>query len=133
MIEFTAYGKPETQGSMIPIRSRNTGRLFAKPDNPKTYSWRSEVAWAASRARITPFERGVPLVLSARFYFPRPESVKRKHPTAKPDLGKLVRAIEDALSKGLAYHDDAQIVEYGAIGKSYGTPARVEIRITALE
>jgi crossover junction endodeoxyribonuclease RusA len=42
----------------------------------------------------------------------RPESVparKRPHPTVKPDVDKLTRAVFDAISSVL-YRDDAQVV-----------------------
>ena len=52
-------------------------------------------------------------------------------PIVKPDLLKLARAVEDALS-GLVYKDDAQIVRE-ILDKHYGEPARVEIGLYRLD
>jgi Holliday junction resolvase RusA-like endonuclease len=42
----------------------------------------------------------------------------RTRPTCYPDLSKLIRATEDALT-GLAWGDDAQVVEYRDTVKTY--------------
>jgi Holliday junction resolvase RusA-like endonuclease len=60
------------------------------------------------------FEKGVPLRMSVHAYRPLPDS-KPKRITAEPDVLKpdgsnILKAVEDALN-GVAYHDDAQIVE----------------------
>jgi Holliday junction resolvase RusA-like endonuclease len=46
----------------------------------------------------------------------------------KPDVLKLARAVEDALT-GILYRDDAQIVTE-VLRKRYGDPPRVEIRLS---
>ena len=46
----------------------------------------------------------------------------------RPDLSKLIRATEDALT-GIIYADDAQIVDIHA-KKEYGLPERVEVTIS---
>lgn len=51
-------------------------------------------------------------------------------PTVKPDVLKLARAVEDALS-GVVYRDDAQIVSE-ALQKIYGEPARCEVRVVRI-
>lgn len=72
----------------------------------------------------------VPLEASARFYLPRPKSVRRDLPTAKPDLSKLLRALEDPLN-GRAYVDDARIVRWTALKLYAEAPGdeRAELRI----
>ena len=74
--------------------------------------WRGDVAacarlWIEANGKPAPLDG--PLKLTATFYLPRPKSVKRAFPDAKPDLSKLCRAIEDACSK-ILYVDDARIV-----------------------
>ncbi len=95
--------------------------------------WRGRIETAAARA-MQDLELGSPftfdVVLSAEFVLPRPPShykpngdltakAKREqaHP-GKPDLSKLVRAVEDAMS-GIVYGDDAQVQRYGAVFKRY--------------
>lgn len=77
--------------------------------------WRERVALAASaemsKHELTPVPAGEPLRLICEFVLPRPKSApKSRTPaaTAKPDLLKMARAVEDALT-GIVYHDDAQI------------------------
>jgi Holliday junction resolvase RusA-like endonuclease len=95
--------------------------------------WRGRIETAAARAMQdlalgSPFTFDV--VLSAEFVLPRPPSHykpngdltasakrERAHP-GKPDLSKLVRAVEDAMS-GIVYGDDAQVQRYGAVFKRY--------------
>ena len=95
--------------------------------------WRGRIETAATQAMrdmqlAAPFMFDV--VLSAEFVLPRPPSHykpngdltaaakrDRAHP-GKPDLSKLVRAVEDALS-GIVYGDDAQVQRYGAVFKRY--------------
>jgi Holliday junction resolvase RusA-like endonuclease len=84
-----------------------------------------------------------PLLLELTFWTPRPKghygSGKNagqvrgsapRHPTVKPDLLKLARAVEDALS-GIVYRDDAQITTE-ILQKAYGEPARCEIRVVPI-
>lgn len=44
------------------------------------------------------------------FYLRRGKTVKREHPSVKPDLDNLAKSVLDALN-GVLYVDDAQIVE----------------------
>lgn len=73
------------------------------------------------------YEAGIPLAVTVTFGMKIPISLtkkarteilegKRQH-TVKPDLDNLVKAILDALN-GIAWHDDAQIVELH-IAKKY--------------
>ncbi len=95
--------------------------------------WRGRIETAAAQA-MRDFELAAPftfdVVLSAEFVLPRPPSHykpsgeltamagrERAYP-GKPDLSKLVRAVEDAMS-GIVYGDDAQVQRYGAVFKRY--------------
>lgn len=44
---------------------------------------------------------------------------KTAHPTGPPDLSKLARSTEDALTSAGLWKDDARVVEYGALAKRY--------------
>lgn len=89
---------------------------------------RALLAWRAAYGQDAPWQG--PIELSCEFVLPRSERAFLRsgalragvngHPIVKPDLGKLVRAVEDALS-GVAYRDDAQIVRYGEILKRYAS------------
>lgn len=142
-VQITAYCTPIPQGSMkaFVIRGGNrAGRAAVTSDNPKLKSFRQEVAIAAIQAKQGLFEdspeledqptifgKHEPVRVRMEFYFARPPSIPRKRlqMVVKPDLSKLLRAAEDALT-GIIYADDAQIVR-ASIHKSYGVPERVEI------
>src|SRR5437867_2655341 len=70
--------------------------------------------------------------LDVTFYRPRPKNhygskglrpSAPDYPTTKPDRGKTLRAVEDALT-GVVWRDDAQVCD-GPVRKRYGEPARV--------
>ena len=84
-----------------------------------------------------------PLELTVTFYLARPRGhygtgrnadrlrpSAPAHPTTRPDTSKLVRALEDALTRQV-YADDAQIVRQHA-ERRYGVPERTEVTIRQL-
>lgn len=83
------------------------------------------------------FDRESALALTITAYKAIPKSTsKRKaqqmmdgelHPCKKPDYDNIGKIISDALN-GIAYHDDAQIVD-GRVIKAYGEPPRVEVEL----
>jgi len=132
MIEFQVYSRPATQGSkkLVGIYSRGQpvfkgGRPLTRiaDDNPKLGEWRQQVAYAARQVFSGELITG-PVELRLTFARPRPQGhlhAGRKNagevkasapefPTTKPDLTKLTRAVEDALT-GVVWKDDSQIVE----------------------
>ena len=52
-------------------------------------------------------------------------------PLKKPDSSNILKAVEDALN-GIAYHDDAQIVE-SRICRYYSEDPRVEVYLSAAD
>lgn len=63
-----------------------------------------------------------PLALSVTFLMPRPASVKpakRPYPHVTPDLSKLIRGLEDAITESGLWRDDCQVVLYRNVGKLY--------------
>ena len=134
MIEFTVKGIPIPQGSMrsfVPRTCRVCGggtRAIVTSDNPKLKQWRKTVRVEAIKAMgfEHPAGKRIPIRVEASFFLPRAKSNKSVDHVIKPDLGKLLRAIEDSMT-GVVYEDDSQIAE-AHIFKSYGDP-RVEIRI----
>ncbi len=115
MIDFTVQGKPEPAGSKkaYPV----AGRCVVVDANPKAKSWQAEVRWQATEVfsymvggqpAIAPPLEG-PLHVEFIFGMPRGKTVKREEPSVRPDLTKLIRAVEDACT-GIVWKDDAQIV-----------------------
>lgn len=145
-IIFTVNGLPATAGSKraFPFK-RPDGSLGVNvsPDNKKAKPWMAAVAAEAREAYEGELLRG-PIELTVVFRLPRPQGhfgtgrnaglvrdSAPRHPQVKPDLLKMARAIEDALT-GVIWKDDAQIVQEHLV-KYYGEPACCSIRIRPLE
>ena len=63
-----------------------------------------------------------PLVVSMVFTMPKPASAPKRRttwPDKKPDLSKLVRSTEDALTDAGLWVDDARVVEYSRLAKVF--------------
>ncbi len=129
-IEFFVPGIAKTAGSKRAF-IRGT-RAVVVEDCKKSKNWQGQVALFASKEFAGPLLTG-PLSVTFVFFRLRPKghfgtgrnSGALKDwvpiaPTGKPDVLKLARAAEDALS-GVVYVDDAQIVDehlydrYGAV------------------
>lgn len=132
---FVVYGIAAPAGSKTVGRTK-TGSTFLRDSSKRSYPWRRDVAQAAGLAmRGSPLLDG-PLALELRFYLPRPKGhfgakglrpSAPAWPTVKPDVTKLLRAVEDGMT-GIVYRDDAQIVVQ-RVSKCYGEPARCEVAI----
>lgn len=138
-MKITVYGKAAPAGSKTAGVSKS-GKLFVRDSSKGSYEWKKNVAREAAAAMArAPLFAGA-LEASFTFYVPRPKghygtgknahvlkASAPDHPTTKPDVLKLARAVEDGMT-GVVYRDDAQIVTE-KIRKVYGEPARVEIEI----
>lgn len=129
MITFTVPGTPAPGGSKKAFVV--AGRAHLIDDAKHNAPWRSTVALAAKAAMAGDPPLDGPLFLEITFTLPRPKSHYRggrrggvltksapPHPTGKPDVTKLVRALEDAL-KNICWFDDSQVVSQWA-NKVYG-------------
>jgi crossover junction endodeoxyribonuclease RusA len=124
-MRIVAYGTPAPQGSKKPIRNQHTGRIVTVENSPRLVPWRQDVKHAAEAVledlgRPSPFLGA--LVVRMVFSFMRPKSVsraKRPFPSAYPDLSKLCRSTEDALTAAGCWGDDALVVEYTRLAKVY--------------
>ena len=123
---FFVPGIPQPQGS---IRSfMHKGRLVTISDNPKVKGWRNEIGKIA-RLHIHDMPNpDEPIHLMVVFRLPKPKTAKRPHPTVRPDLDKLVRAVGDALT-GIAWGDDSQVTCITAL-KTYDYEVEPGVRIT---
>lgn len=132
-ITITAIGLPAPQGS-----KRHVGKGVMVESSKKVKPWRQDVKHAAldiTTARDWTILDG-PLAVAMTFTFDRPKGHYRTgrnahllrdaapvRPAGMPDLSKLVRSTEDALT-GVVWKDDARVVEYVRLGKYYaGTDA----------
>ena len=93
------YGVPKPKGSMRWVGNRMIH------DNPDCPQWISDV-----RDQLVDREElEGPVLVVLHFLLPRGKTVRRKIPSVKPDLDKLVRAVMDAL-EGYCYKNDSQVV-----------------------
>jgi crossover junction endodeoxyribonuclease RusA len=115
-IKFFVPGLPKTAGSKRVFMVK--GRPIITDDNAKSKDWKSDIKHFAidMMKEIPPFDCA--LEVTFEFLLPRPKSHFGKlgirksapgYPRGRPDVLKLSRAVEDALS-GICWKDDAQIV-----------------------
>lgn len=130
-------------------RSQKTGRGILVESSAKVKPWRDAVVYAArealqrQRVRMHALGKGEvyclpgessfsifthplpldgPLVPSMVFTLPKPASAPKRRttwPDKKPDLSKLARSTEDALSDAGVWRDDARVVEYARLAKVF--------------
>ena len=110
---ITVYGLPAPQGS-----KRHVGHGVMIESSKKVKPWREAVKWAALElihGELVPCGRVLvtgPIRAEITFTMPRPKSAKAGAvPATRPDLSKLVRSTEDALTDVGAWEDDARVVE----------------------
>lgn len=118
-LDLVVYGIPAPQGS-----KRHVGRGVMIESSKKVGPWREAVKWEARRtigADWTPLDG--PLGLVVAFTLPRPKSAgpSRWAPDRMPDLSKLVRSTEDALTDAGVWADDARVVYCNALKVYPGT------------
>jgi Holliday junction resolvase RusA-like endonuclease len=137
-VVFTVAGKPEPAGSKRPFtwraRDGRSGTSIVDA-NPKSRGWKTQVSEAAAAAFSGELLDG-PLSVEFTFEVPRPQGHFGKkgllasapaHPTMRPDVLKLARAVEDAIT-GTIWRDDSQIVREVLV-KKYGEQSRLTVRI----
>lgn len=143
---ITVFGEAQPGGSKraVPLGGRNpTGRWGVVDANRRAGPWKESVAQEAG-FRYQGSLLTMPIVAEMIFYRVRPKGhfgtgrnegiVKDSapaYPAGRPDVLKLARAVEDALT-GIVWADDALIVDE-RISKRWGDRARVEIRIWPAE
>lgn len=127
-LRFFVEGRPQTAGSKTAFTNPKTGKAIVTEsgDRNAKKAWREDLREAARRA-IESSGREWPTVAACEvefvFHRRRPKGhfgsgrnagvVKASapaHPTSRPDVLKLARAAEDALT-GIVWHDDAAIVD----------------------
>lgn len=111
------HGIPAPQGS-----KRHLGNGVMVEMSNKVKPWREAVKWAAREAMAGRAPLDGPLWVGMVFTVAKPKSApkrKRTWPATKPDLSKLARSTEDALTDAGVWTDDARLVEYVRLAKAY--------------
>lgn len=115
MIEIKVFGLPGPQGSKRFVGTSKAGRGILIESSARVKPWRDAVKAAALEAMGGEAGQGIQgaLVVEMIFTLPKPASApktRRTVPDRKPDLSKLVRSTEDALTEIGAWEDDARVV-----------------------
>lgn len=120
-LRIVVYGVPAPQGSKRFVGVRG-GRGVMVESSKRVKPWRESVKAAAIDVRNGAPPLDGPLVLRMVFTLPKPASApktRRTYPMRKPDLSKLTRSTEDALTDSGLIADDARIVEYERLAKVF--------------
>lgn len=154
-LAFTVHGDPAPQGSKSfkgMRASRKTGKQvpILVESSEKVDPWRAAVEDAARKAmilrhvgiyggypaggRAIGFPLTGPLEMGVIFTLARPVRMPKERvvgsialPMCYPDTSKLLRSTEDALTAAGAWLDDAQVVNFRALGKRYvGEPGALD-------
>jgi len=130
-ISFFVPGIARTAGSKKIVPNRATGRMKVTHDGKYTKAWMDKVGWYALQEVGRMILLTGALRLECEFLILRPKghygtgrnSGQLKpsaplYPIVKPDLTKMIRAAEDALT-GIIWRDDSQVVKFGDMEKRY--------------
>ena len=135
MWSITVNGTPASKGNLKCVGRGGLHRLIENDKSGNLAPWRAQLAEAGRRlTRAAGGTLDGAVELDVTFRVPRPKSVRRPHPSVKPDLDKYLRALLDAFTDGGIWHDDGQVTEITA-RKQYATPdhpAGATITITPL-
>lgn len=140
-ISFFVHGIAKPAGSKRGFYIPKLKRVIITDANPNSKDWKLDVK-AEARAAMPDGEPlwNCPIAVKFTFFIQRPKghfrTGKNAHllrdsapamPTSKPDLLKLARGVEDAMS-GIIYQDDALIVSE-RLFKRYADRPGVQIEI----
>jgi Holliday junction resolvase RusA-like endonuclease len=131
VFELVVRGRPAPQGSKRAIpqfKGKGAGREWTGNRqvemSPHVKTWRGDVKEAAEKLIADTGHARIdgPVRVHMVFTTDRPKSVpkrKRLRPSTMPDLSKLCRATEDALTAAGVWKDDALVVEYSRLAKVF--------------
>ncbi len=117
-VEIRVVGLPAPQGSKRLIGHTKAGRGILVESSAKVKPWREAVKYAALEVfnpEAYPRECRINGAVDEEMVFtlPKPKSApktRRTWPDKKPDLSKLIRSTEDALTDAGVWEDDARVV-----------------------
>lgn len=132
LFAITVYGAPAPQGSKRFVGTSKAGRGILVEMSKKVTPWRESVKFEALALRRGAVPLDGPIYVSMVFSFTRPRNHYRTgknasmlrtgaptRPSGTPDLSKLARSTEDALTNAGIWRDDARVVEYIRLAKVY--------------
>lgn len=135
-VHFTVPGEP--MGKERPKFSYKTGHAYTPP---ATIEYQNRVVLFFKEASKGLFYGDGAIILKIRAYYAIPKSASAiRHrvmalgivrPLKKPDSDNVGKCIADALN-GVAYHDDAAVVEM-SVEKWYSDTPRVEVTIESMK
>jgi Holliday junction resolvase RusA-like endonuclease len=137
-VTIRVFGSPAPQGSKSGFAIKKggvyTGRVGMKESSKHVDPWRADVKAAALEVMgngARPALDG-PLRVEMIFTFTRPvghygtgrnagqlRASAPQRPAGMPDLSKLARSTEDALTQAGVWADDSRVVEYARLAKVY--------------
>lgn len=125
VIRITVRGAPAPQGSKSFKGLNKKGNAILTESSKRVKPWRQDVkasaeAWRARSGMPEPLD--CPLVVRMVFTMPKPAGApktRRTYPMRTPDLSKLARSTEDALTDSGLWKDDARVVEYSRLAKVF--------------
>jgi len=114
---FSIIGQPAPQGSKRPLGVRG-GKHIMIESSSAVGPWREAVAAAGLGAG--PCLSG-PLAVGMVFLMRRPTTARKRDvtPFKAPDLSKLARSTEDAITMAGLWDDDARVAIYCPLAKAY--------------
>lgn len=138
-ITFTVPGSP--QGKMRPrvVKRGNFVQTYT-PDKTVNYENLVKLMYGQeAKGRVFDRDKSLRVLIVALYDIPQSTSKKRAElmrigeirPTKKPDLDNIAKIICDALN-GVAYHDDAQVVDLKVV-KYYSDTPCVTVTIEEVE
>ncbi|MFG3287337.1 RusA family crossover junction endodeoxyribonuclease [Streptomyces sp. NPDC048179] len=125
---LVVFGTPGPQGSKKPVGTRRSKKGNVVPilveSSAKVKPWREAVHYAAERlitGRTGYVKLDGPLVAEMHFTLPAPARMPKDRVahTVYPDLSKLLRSTEDALTTAGVWADDARVIRYRDLSKTY--------------
>ena len=144
VVSFFVPGQPRPGGSKTCFLHPHTKRLIVTDAGGKpTRDWKSTVKQEAVKYFEKPLQGAISVVVFFEVLRPKNHFSSNKklgrhvrkgapqHPTVRPDLTKLMRPLEDALT-GIAYRDDAQIYQQTLV-KRYSERTGAQIFIEEVQ
>lgn len=116
-VTIVVFGNPAPQGS-----KRHVGKGVMVESSKAVKPWREAVKAAALDVMDQAPALDGPLLVRMVFTLRKPASApkrRRTWPDRTPDVSKLVRATEDALTEAGVWADDARVVEYARVAKVF--------------
>jgi Holliday junction resolvase RusA-like endonuclease len=117
VVAFNVYGHPAPQGS-----KRHVGRGVMVESSKAVKPWREAVKAVALDVMDGRPALDGPLRVRMVFTLRKPATApkrRRTWPDRTPDLSKLARATEDALTEAGVWSDDARVVQYDRLAKVF--------------